>query len=192
MGKKESTLKNMVLSLVMVTLLSSSALGVVYTITQSAIEEAEQTKRTLAIQKVIASEFDNNPLAESFEVDVYNDKITVYPAKNEDKWVGLAVESFTTKGYSGFISIMVGFQPDGTIYNTRVLKHNETPGLGDKMLNDAFSQQFNNKHPEEISIAVKADGGDIDGITAATISSRAYCDAIEKAYIAFQKGGVKQ
>lgn len=60
------------------------------------------------------------------------------------------------------------------------------------MLNDAFSQQFNNKHPEEISIAVKADGGDIDGITAATISSRAYCDAIEKAYIAFQKGGVKQ
>ncbi len=181
----------MVISLVLVTMLSSTALGVAYTITQSAIEEAELTKRTQAIQKVIASDFDNDPINEAFEVEVGNDKITIFPAKKDSEWAGVAIESFTTKGYSGFIGIMVGFKPDGTIYNTQVISHNETPGLGDKMMGDEFRIQFNNKHPENFNLEVKSDGGDIDAITAATITSRAYCDAIEKAYKAFQKGGIE-
>ena len=82
---------------------------------------------------------------------------------------------------------MVGLLPDGTIYDTAVLTHKETPGLGDKMDKNKskFSGQFKRKNPSTFSLKVKKDGGAVDAITAATISSRAFCDAIQRAYKAF-------
>lgn len=66
---------------------------------------------------------------------------------------------------------------------------NETPGLGDKIdkSKSSFPEQFVGKNPGQSSIQVKNDGGDIDAITAATISSRAFCDAVNRAYTAFLK-----
>jgi electron transport complex protein RnfG len=70
-----------------------------------------------------------------------------------------------------------------------VLAHKETPGLGDKM--DAsksdFPLQFKGKNPADFKLHVTKDGGNVDAITAATISSRAFCDAVERAYVTFQK-----
>jgi electron transport complex protein RnfG len=88
---------------------------------------------------------------------------------------------------------MVGFKPDGTIHNISVLDHAETPGLGSKIekSSSSWSEQFNGKNPTDFQLQVRKDGGDVDAITAATISSRAYCDAVQKAYKAFQKGGHK-
>ena len=82
---------------------------------------------------------------------------------------------------------MVGFNIDSTIVNTAVLSHNETPGLGDKMVEGKsdFSVQFKGKNPEDFKISVKKDGGDVDAITASTISSRAFCDAVNSAYKVF-------
>lgn len=84
---------------------------------------------------------------------------------------------------------MVGFLPDGTINDIVVVEHNETPGLGDMIEKEKsdFSVQFKNKNPENFELSVKKDGGDVDGITASTISSRAYCDAVDRAYEAFKK-----
>jgi electron transport complex protein RnfG len=111
----------------------------------------------------------------------------VYPATLEGALVGYAVETFSNKGFGGRITLMVGFQPDGTVYNTSVVSHAETPGLGDKM--DAsksnFSEQFKGIHPSTFRLAVKKDGGDIDAITASTITSRAFADAVSRAYEAF-------
>lgn len=90
---------------------------------------------------------------------------------------------------------MVGFLPDGTIHNTAVLEHKETPGLGDKMdiRKAPWSEQFRGKNPAEYRLQVRKDGGDVDAITAATISSRAFCDAVQRAYdTQQQKGGEKQ
>jgi electron transport complex protein RnfG len=86
---------------------------------------------------------------------------------------------------------MVGFLPDGTIHGIEVIAHKETPGLGDKMESGKsdFSVQFKGKNPENFKLAVVKDGGNVDAITASTISSRAYCDAVKRAYDAFIKEG---
>ncbi|MFW6094909.1 MAG: RnfABCDGE type electron transport complex subunit G [Bacteroidota bacterium] len=187
---KESTFSNMVLTLFLVTLFASTALGFIYELTKGPIEKAKLEKKNMAIQQVVP-EYDNNPNDEAYEVELDDATLTLYPAKKEGKTVGVAVETFTTKGFSGEFRLMVGFNDDGTINNISVLEHAETPGLGDKMESDKsdWSEQFYNKSPEEFNLAVKGDGGDVDAITAATITSRAYCDAVERAYKAFKKGG---
>ena len=83
---------------------------------------------------------------------------------------------------------MVGFLPDGTINDVAVLEHEETPGLGDKMekKKSDWSLQFQGKNPETFRLSVTKDGGDVDAITASTISSRAFCDAVTRAYENFK------
>lgn len=77
---------------------------------------------------------------------------------------------------------MVGILPDGTVYNTSVLSHSETPGLGAKCTSDEhFMTQFKGWNPEQKKLLVKKDGGDVDAITASTITSRAYTLAIQNA-----------
>ena len=97
--------------------------------------------------------------------------------------VGYAVESTTTKGFGGPFTIMVGFTPNGEVYNTSVISHSETPGLGAKITDSKshFITQWNGKNLTDgsLNISVKKDGGDIDAITASTISSRAFCDAMQ-------------
>ena len=75
--------------------------------------------------------------------------------------------------------------------NITVLEHKETPGLGTKMTEPLFKNQFIQKNPSEFILKVKKDGGPVDAITAATISSRAFCDAVQRAYNTLQKGGSK-
>jgi electron transport complex protein RnfG len=59
------------------------------------------------------------------------------------------------------------------------------------MTEPAFKDQFNNKNPSEFQLKVKKDGGTVDAITAATISSRAFCDALKRAYNTIEEGGLK-
>ena len=108
-------------------------------------------------------------------------------AEKNNKLVGVAVKTYSDKGYGGDISIMVGISPDGSIINTAVMSQKETPGLGTKMKEPKFKDQFKGKNPGSYILKVKKDGGNVDAITAATISSRAYCEAIEKAFNAFKK-----
>jgi electron transport complex protein RnfG len=125
------------------------------------------------------------------------DSLEVYPAKNGEDIVGYAVKSYTNNGFSGHIGFMVGFTPDGSIYNINILEHKETPGLGTKMVPDGtpekpeFKDQFKGKDPSVFALKVKKDGGPVDAITAATISSRAFCDGVQRAYNTFEKGGLK-
>jgi len=180
---RESTLKNMVLTLASITLLASTLLGGVYVLTKSPIDAAKVAKINSAISKVVP-EFDNDPSSDKFVKELNGKKYTVYPAKRMDDIVGYAVESFTTGGFGGRIVLMVGFNADGTINNTSVLSHTETPGLGDKMIEGKsdFSVQFQGKSPETYKLLVKKDGGDVDAITASTITSRAFCDAVTAAW----------
>ena len=182
----------MVLTLFLVTLIASTTLGFIYELTKEPIAEAKLRKKNVAIQQVVP-EFTNQPNDEAYDVAVEGDTLTVYPAKKDGKRVGAAISTFTEKGYSGQIRLMVGFNANGTINNISVLEHQETPGLGDKIdkAKSGWSRQFNGKNPEDFQLQVRKDGGDVDAITAATISSRAYCDAVQRAYQAFQKGGLQ-
>ncbi len=182
---KESTLKNMLLTLSIVTLAASTFLGMVYAVTKGPIEEAMIQKTNNAIMQVVP-EFTNDPSSDKLLVNLGEKSYWVYPAKNDDNLVGLAVET-SSSGFGGRISLMVGFSSDGSIYDISVLSHTETPGLGDKIEGSKsnFSVQFKGANPQDFKILVKKDGGDVDAITASTITSRAYCDAVRVAYDVF-------
>jgi Na+-translocating ferredoxin:NAD+ oxidoreductase subunit G len=182
MAKKlESTLPNMVLSLTLISLVMSAALSFVYFKTKGPIEKASKQKEKNAIEQVVP-EFDNDPSLGATVVD----GLTIYTVKKQEKIIGYAVKTFTDKGFSGHIELIAGFLPDGSIVNSMVLQHKETPGLGTKMTEAKFKNQFIGKNPAAFQLKVKKDGGEVDAITAATISSRAYCDALQKAYNAIQ------
>ncbi|MBP1669217.1 MAG: rnfG [Bacteroidetes bacterium] len=178
MAKKlESTLKNMVLSLTLISMVMSAALTFVYLKTKGPIEDAARQKEINAI-KMVSPDFDNDPLPDARLVD----GVTIYPVKKQNEPAGFAVKTFSEKGFSGHIELMAGFNADGTINAITVLQHKETPGLGTKMAEPKFLNQFFGKDPENFALKVKKDGGQVDAITAATISSRAFCDALQRAH----------
>ena len=183
MAKTESSFKNMVITLFVITVISALALGGVYTMTKGPIAIAKRKKVEKAIQYVVPG-FDT--IKSEFKVagDDGKDSLTVFETYKGDKKVGTAIKTYSPDGFGGMVWIMVGFSPDGTILNTAVLDHKETPGLGDKMdiKKSDFSEQFKGKNPKDFNLTVKKDGGDVDAITAATISSRAFCDAVRRAY----------
>jgi len=189
MSRKESTFANMVITLFLVTLLSSAALGFIYELTRVPIEDALLNKRTMAFN-IVLPEFDNEPVKDIYKVGIGKDTFNFYPGRKADEIVGIAIET-TSQGYGGEIKLIVGFLPDGTINEVAVLEHKETAGLGDKMIKSKsdWSIQFEGKNPEEFKLSVTKDGGNVDAITASTITSRAYCEALQKAYNALIKGG---
>jgi Na+-translocating ferredoxin:NAD+ oxidoreductase subunit G len=183
MAKLKSSLLNMVLVLTIISAFMSFALGFVYLQTKGPIEEAKNQKVLSAISSVVP-EYDNDPKKDMYQVD----GLDFYPAKKNNELVGIAVKTFTNNGFNGYIALMVGFLPDGTINSISVLEHKETPGLGTKMNEPFFINQFNQKNPNNYKLTVKNDGGEVDAITAATISSRAFCEAATTAHTAFMKG----
>lgn len=181
----------MVLVLALVCLGASAAVVGVYTITKEPIEAATAEKTNKAIKEVVP-EFDNEPSKEAMEIEGN----MVYVAKKDGEIVGYAIRSTTKKGFGGPFTIMVGMTPDAKVYNTSVISHSETPGLGAKITESAshFIQQWKglNFTDGSVTLAVRKDGGDIDAITASTISSRAFCDAVQIAVDTFGKIPVAQ
>lgn len=181
----------MVLTLLIISFVSAAVLGSIYSLTQDPIAKARVAKINAAIAEVVPA-FDNSPFDDKYSKTVQEQvngkpvsyQLEFYPAKKDGKLVGTAVNTSSDKGFSGHIALMVGFLPDGSIYNIAVISHNETPGMGDKMeaSKSNFSVQFKGKNPASFQLSVKKDGGDVDAIAAATISSRAYCDAVLRAY----------
>jgi len=187
-AKKESTFMSMLVTLFVVTLVAAGLLGSVYALTKEPIRLAELAKKNEAIQVVVPG-FDNEPSTEVERLFMDGDSIFLYTARMGDDVLGTAVETFTNEGFSGEIKLMVGFALDGTIIDIAVVKHAETPGLGDKIEKSKsdFSVQFMGKDPNNFNLAVKKDRGDVDAITASTITSRAYCDAVKRAHRAWSE-----
>lgn len=170
MKKIESTFINMLVSLLMVCLVSAGLLAGVYELTKADIALAEKNKQENALKGVLP-EFDT----------IKTDSIEgapVFKAFKDDKYVGVATIA-SAMGFSDQIIIMVGLDKANNIVNYEVLSQKETPGLGTKCV-DWFKNQINGKSINT-DFKVKQDGGDVDAITAATISSRAFLNAVEKA-----------
>ncbi len=186
MGKKESSLKQLVLTLTLITCIAAVALTIIYSITKDPIALSQQKKKTEAISQVLHG-FKGDIKERKVLLKGDKDSVTVYIALQKDSLIGAAVETYTDLAFDGTFSIMVGFDPIGNIIETEVLQANETPGLGDKIdkKKSDFPLQFVGKNPANFKLQVKKDGGEVDAITAATISSRAFCDAIQRASNAF-------
>ena len=188
MSQKKDTFINMLVSLFVITIISGFSLGYVNDLTVGPKAKAKLEKKVNALKLVLPT-FDNNPVEDVVLIKVENvkDSVEVFPAYEGNKFVGAAIIGSTEKGFSGLIKIMVGFTPDGTIENLVVLEQKETPGLGTKMKDEKFLAQFRTKNPSNYNLKVAKDGGDVDALTGATISSRAFGEAVEMAYSEFMK-----
>lgn len=199
----------MLLVLTGVTAISVALLAYVNELTKGPIAEANAKTLNEALKQVLP-EFTNNPVGESDTIFSEKDgkkvvDFIVYPAKKGEEWVGSAVES-KAMGFGGELKVLVGFDAKGKIYNYSLLAHTETPGLGSKADKwfgaydatkgeKAVTHEMNKKSiigmsPGEGELKVSKDGGQVDAITASTITSRAFLNAINKAYEAYKTGEV--
>lgn len=191
MKKLESSLMNMVLVLTLVAVIMGGILAFVNHLTEGPI--AEQKEKALAdgIKAVMAC--NDLKVAKTDEVKQNDAKgkemtFTVYQIQDaQGKDLGAAVES-TTMGFGGDLKVLVGFDPEGKILGYTLLEHAETPGLGakaDKWFQKDQKGDIIGKDPKE-PLTVSKDGGQVDAITASTITSRAFLLAINNAYNAYK------
>ena len=172
----KSSFANMVICLTLVCLVCAAVLGSIYSVTKDPIEATRAAQDKAAIAKVLP---EGGEIAAP--VAVGNGGVTEYSVQTAADSTVLAYAVKTVAaGFGGNLVLMVGVQPDGTVYNTAVLEHSETPGLGAKCTeeNSHFREQW--KGFKGV-LAVTKDKGDVDAITASTITSRAYTQAVKQA-----------
>ena len=185
MKKLESSFKNMAIVLTAVAVVAGLLLGYVNQVTAEPIAQANAKALSDAIALVVPG-FDNEPAAnpDTVEVDGVN-----YKATKGGQFIGAAVES-SANGFGGALNVLVGFDAEGNIIDYSLLSHAETPGLGSKAA-DWFKKgskgDITGRNPGKASLSVSKDGGEIDAITASTITSRAFLKAVNAAYAAYAK-----
>lgn len=188
MKKLESSFKNMVIVLTVVAVVAGLLLGYVNKLTAEPIAQANAKALSDAIALVVPG-FDNEPAANPDTIEVDGVTYKIYKATKEDKFIGAAVES-SANGFGGALTVLVGFDADGKIIDYSLLSHAETPGLGSKAA-DWFKKggkgDITGKNPGDKPLTVSKDGGEIDAITASTITSRAFLNAVNAAYAAYAK-----
>ena len=182
MAKKESTLTNMLIALMVITIVSGGVLGFIYGLTKPAIDKVEENKNIKAINEVLKTDV---AIART-ETQVIGDLTYNLAYDADNQFIGAAIKTYSKNGFGGRIDLMVGMLANGNINKVSVLSQAETPGLGANMVNDKFKGQFDGKNPATFNLKVKKDGGDVDAITAATISSRAVTEAVKKATDGFE------
>lgn len=191
MKKLESTITNMVVVLVGVALVTGSILAYVNHVTEEPIKL--QAEKTLAdgIKAVMSGVELTVAKDDTVRQNVAGKETTfvIHEAVGADKApLGAAVES-TAGGFGGDLKVLVGFDTEGKILGYTVLQHAETPGLGakaDKWFQKDGKGCIIGKSPATDKLTVKKDGGDIDAITASTITSRAFLLAVTQAYQAYK------
>ena len=177
----------MTICLLAICLVCSSLLAGVYALTKEPIDAAAKAKNEAAIKEVLpetATAIEQERTVD-FEGASYAYNLAYDEAGNV---VGCAI-NVAPVGFGGPIAIKVGFDVNGNIWNTKVLSQAETPGLGAKCVEPVFSDQFKGLDPAQTKLSVKKDGGDLDAITASTITSRAYADGVALAVKVFQAIG---
>lgn len=175
MKKLESTFLNMTVVLTCITLIAAAGTAAVFNFTQKPIADAKQAKQEAAIKVVMPEASIIAP------VDTVNEQRVFRAFDADNNLLGYAIET-DELGFGGLIKLMVGIDTEGTLVNYSVLSHSETPGLGSKM--DTWfveKSPVNGISVSSAPLSVRKDGGTVDAITAATISSRAFLSAINKA-----------
>ena len=191
MKKLESSLTNMLLVLTGVAVIMGGVLAFVNHLTEGPINEQKAKALADGIKTVMC--VDDLKVAKTDEVKQNDAKgkemtFTIYQVQDaQGKDLGAAVES-TTGGFGGDLKVLVGFDPEGKILGYTLLEHAETPGLGakaDQWFQKGQKGDIIGKSPAE-PLTVSKDGGQVDAITASTITSRAFLKAVNQAYSAYK------
>ena len=179
MKKLESSFANMVIVLTIITVIAASCLGAMNNLTAEPIAASKKAKQEAAIKAVL-------PEFTSLEEDNVNDQKIFRAYNTNSELVGIAIET-AELGFGGNITTIVGIDANGSIVDYSLLQHAETPGLGSKLV-DWFKvkSDIRGADTNKMPLNVSKDGGEYDAITAATISSRAFLNSINKAYETYQ------
>lgn len=176
----------MVFVMTLVCFLSAVFLGLVYNFTKPKILAEEKNARLRAI-KYVLPEYENDPVEDAILIPVVDGEKAFYIGKSDGEIVGAAFVA-SAMGYSGKMDIMIGITPERRLSGIEILKHSETPGLGAKISSEKFKSQYENLAiPESGRFMVDEDGGEIDSITSATISSRAVCKTVNEGLKVFER-----
>ncbi len=171
---------SMVLSLSLICLISGVALGGLYNGTKERIDvQILQNMKMPAVEKVMA-DADNNLLDDRRELKLGpKDKHLLFPAKKGSDIYGIALES-SGKGFGGDVGVMIGFDTKtDDLIGIGITTMSETPGVGTRAKNDSFLKQFKGMKKDTV-FKVKADGGQVDAVSGATVTSRAVCEALRQ------------
>ena len=190
MKKLESSLLNMTLVLTLVAVVMGGILAFVNHLTEGPIQEqkdkalADGIKAVMVCNDLVVAE----PVEVKQTVDGKEHTFIIYNVKDaQGKDLGAAVQS-VTMGFGGDLKVLVGFDPEGSILGYTLLEHAETPGLGakaDQWFQRGQKGDIIGKSPAE-PLTVSKDGGQVDAITASTITSRAFLKAVNNAYNAYK------
>jgi electron transport complex protein RnfG len=174
-----------------VALVTTAALALANKVTSSSIAAAQARDMQQSLTQVLPGKYDNDLLKDTLEMTGPNGEVTVYRARRAGR-VEAVVFKVSGNGYAGAIDCMMGVDRDGKITGVRVIKHKETPGLGDK-IEPAKSQwiyAFDGKslgNPPADKWAVKKDGGVFDQFAGATITPRGVVKAVKGGMDFFEK-----
>ena len=182
MKKLPSTLPNMLCVLTLISVIAAGALAYVNEVTAGPIEENKARVLAEGINTVLGvSDAQVQPTTEA--EDANGNPVILYAT---DK--GVAVQAIDPNGFGGKLKVLVGFDDAGAIKGYTVLEHAETPGLGAKAgfwFQKGEKGDIIGKNPGEKELTVSKDGGDVDAITASTITSRAFLRAVNVAFHAY-------
>lgn len=177
----------MALALTGFSVIAGGVLGWVNDVTAEPIAQANAKILSDAIAVVVPG-FDNNPAESPEMVEMEGVSYKIYKATKGGEFIGAAVEA-SSNAFGGTLTVLVGFDPEGNIIDYSLLKHAETPGLGSKAA-DWFKKgakgDITGMNPGEKPLTVSKDGGQVDAITASTITSRAFLLAVNNAYAAYK------
>jgi len=185
MSTKQDSVFKMVAALTVTCVISGVALAFTYNVTKDRIVAAEKEARLESVRTVLP-EFDGEPVEKELEID--GETYTFFIGKKDEKMVGVAVATKAI-GYGGDVHMLIGMDIHGIIRGMALLQHQETPGLGTKAGGSRFLSQFIGQklHATSDEFLVTKDGGQINAVTAATITSRAVAKAATAALHAFMK-----
>ena len=182
MKKLPSTLPNMLCVLTLISVVAAGALAYVNEITAGPIEENKARTLAEGINSVLGVADAQVQDTQTIQ-DANGNDVILYAT---DK--GMAVQAIDPNGFGGKLTVLVGFSDEGTIKGYTVLDHAETPGLGAKAgfwFQKGEKGDIIGKNPGDKELTVSKDGGDVDAITASTITSRAFLRAVNVAFHAY-------
>lgn len=181
----------MVLVLVGVSLVMGGLLAWVNHVTEGPIALQAEKALALGIKTVMGGEKLTVVASDTIRQNMGGKEAVFVVHKTQDSHqrpLGVAVES-TTMGFGGDLKVLVGFDDNGKVLGYTLLQHAETPGLGakaDKWFLEGSKGNIVGKCPGDKPLQVTKDGGEVDAITASTITSRAFLLAVNQAYEAYQ------
>lgn len=162
--------------------------GVVLSYVNEATEEPREYSYIKFVQepsmKAVLSDYDNDPIKERIKLAVGEDEegnpveVVVFPAKKDGQTEAIAY-SAAAKGYHDLIEVMIGVGPDGTLTGISIMTHTETPGLGARIVEPEFTDQFAGLDLDTTKLA--SEGGEVDALSGATFSTVGVITAVSAA-----------